>query len=197
VITGYATVTGILTCDCPGKAGIGNAQVKVVDSEGRQRALTTTDVSGRFVVSGLRAGDYHVRVEKDGFEQTVGGGGVIFTSRRGQPEELFFPRMAPELLRWVQGDAPLYPETLRERGLEGIVQLRLEQGRIVRVSGDAGLLGAAEANLSTWHYERRSTTPFDVTYRYALRASADCATDSRETVTVREDGQVAVTACRR
>jgi len=191
-----AAVRGILTCDCPGKAGIGDARITVLDSERRQKALTTTDVSGRFVVLGLRAGEYHLRAEKDGFEQTLGGGSFIFTNGRGQPIEVF-PRMAPELLRWLQGDTPLYPERLRERGLEGLVQLRLERGRTIRVSGDAALLDAAEANLSTWQYARRSTTPFDVTYRYVLRAPADCATDSRETVTVREDGQVTVTACRR
>jgi len=90
----------------------------------------------------------------------------------------------------------MYPKALKERGVESVVQLRFENGHIVRVAGDADLADAAEANLKTWRYDPKGMSPGDVTYRYVLRSAADCATDPRDTVSAREDGQITVTGCR-
>src|SRR6185369_8707426 len=159
--SGHGTVRGTVRCDCPGKGGISDARVHVLDYQGRERAVTTTDGDGRFVVLGLMAGEYQLHAEKDGFEDS-GGSYFVFTNRPGQPVEVG-ARLVPELLRRVQGQVPLYPQGPRERGLEGLAQLSLSKGVVARVSGDAALLDAAEENLQTWQYEHSGTMPFAVT----------------------------------
>lgn len=124
------------------------AKVEVLGTE----TSTTTHKSGQYKISSLPAGIYQVRASIAGHTLEIRNNVVV---EAGKEQHVFFylkpeSDVPPEFLpvekqpMSIKNPAPLYPESARRRGMEGIVWLKL----VVDEQGDVGKIEIAKADAS-------------------------------------------------
>jgi hypothetical protein len=78
---------------------------------------------------------------------------------------------------------PLYPDSARIAGIEGMVLLKIETDgrRVVHINSVKGqplLVNSSKANISTWVFRQHEPASFDVSFTYRLSSKAQCEPDN-------------------
>jgi hypothetical protein len=207
IVTG--TLDGVLRCDCTNRRTISDAIIRVTPEPAQafdeeRRRLTKTARDGSFQVAGLPDGKYQVEISAQGFESKA----FLFRIDNGRTgrqviEWLVAEEPAVELNPVTvvkEADIPLYPRAAAERGIEGVVTLRVsgppDRELSVQIeSGPPMLARAAAENVRSWVFESPPASKLKITFAYKL-LPGDCGLDQQPVVTMRFPTAVELTAKR-